>query len=128
VLGAFVGKTVESGRTEDTKAPIIEYADAATGAAIDWAFAERVRTRFDPVELEGARSIGRWVEAHPANGQRPAVAAIAWTPSGVTAARRVQDTMRGAERSGGRPGAAGAGRREGDSEILEGVNIDPDDL
>ena len=67
----------------------------------------------------GVRSIGPWVEAHPANGQRLAVAAITWTPSGMAAARRVQDTMRGAKRSGGRPGAAGAGRREGDGEILE---------
>ena len=74
------------------------------------------------------RSKGQWVETHPASGQRLAVAAIAWTPSGVAAARRVQDTMRGAERSGGRPAAAGAGRREGDGEILEGVNVDPDDL
>ena len=54
-----MGETAESERTEDTKALAIEYADAATGAAVDRAFAERVRTRFDPVELEGVRSIGR---------------------------------------------------------------------
>ena len=106
----------------------IEYADAATGAAVDRAFAERVRTRFDPVELEGVRSIGRLVEAHPGNGQRLAVAAVAWTPSGVAAARRVQDTMRDADRSGGHPAAAGAGRRGGEGGGLEGVNVDPDDL
>ena len=127
-LGAFVGETVESERAEDTKALAIEYADAATSATVDRGFAERVRTHFDPVGLEGVRSIGRWVEAHPANGQRLAVVAIAWTPSGVAAARRVQDTMRGADGSVGTPAAAGTGRRAGDGEILEGVNVDPDDL
>lgn len=123
-----MGETVESEQTEDTKPLAIEHADTATGAAVDRAFAERDRTRFDPVELEGVRSIGRPVEAHPVNGQRLAIAAIAWTPSGVAAARRVQDTMRGADRSVGRPAAAGTRRRGGDGEIVEGVDVDPDDL
>ena len=68
------------------------------------------------VEAALGAFVGETVES---DGQRLAVAAIAWTLSGVAAARRVQDTMRGAERTGGRPGAAGAGRREGDGEILE---------
>ena len=110
-LGTFVGETVESEQTEDTKA-----------------FAERVRARFDPGELEGVRSVGRWIEARPANGQR-----LGGGGHRVDAIGRGGHPARsrhhaGCGAIGGRPAAAGAGRREGDGEILEGVNVDPDDL
>ena len=60
-----------------TTALVIEYADAATGgAAVDRAFVGRVGTHLDPVELEGVRSIGRWVEAHRQNGS-----AWRWRPA-----------------------------------------------
>ena len=126
-LGAFVGETVESERTEDTQALALEYADAATAAAVDRAFAERIRTHVDPVELEGVRSVGRWVEAHPANGQRVAVAAVAWTPSGVLAARRVQETMNDPDEATS-PAAGDTDGGTGGAGVLEGVNVDPDDL
>ncbi|MCY4600807.1 MAG: hypothetical protein OXF27_12920 [Acidobacteria bacterium] len=126
-LGAFVGETVESESAENTQALALEYADAATAATVDRAFAERIRAHVDPVELEGVRSVGRWVEAHPVNGQRVAVAAVAWTPSGVLAARRVQETMRDPDQTtSSTPGEAGG--EAGNGVILEGVNVDPDDL
>lgn len=108
-----------------TKAGVIEYADAATDVAVDLAFAERVRTRFDLAAFEGVRSTSRWGEAHLANGQRMVAAAIAWTPSGGAAARRVPDTMWDADRTGGRPATAGTGRRGATAKSWRAQNVTP---
>ena len=127
-LRAFVGETLETKRTGDTSLTLVEYASAAEGAAIDRSFYERLRAATGNVELRGLSTVGEWVVNHPQNGQRVAIAAVSWSPSGVQLADRIRRAVE-TRRSGRTVDEENGGTAAADkTTIFKRQNVDLDSI
>ena len=105
-IRGFVGETVRSEESDDGDEIAVEYADMAEGSEITNEFVDKIRSNADAKRFTGLTVVGRWVVSHPANGQKVAVVAVSWSPTGVERAGRVEETMRNPDRRPSRQGGS----------------------
>lgn len=127
-IRGFVGEVVRSDASDDGGGIAIDYADAAISREIRNDFMEKLGSNADAIELTGLTVVGRWVVPHPANGQKVAVVAVSWSPTGVATAKRAQEVMRNPNRASPRKTTPDEEAIEPTPRLLRRENIQTEDF
>ncbi len=127
-IRGFVGETVRSARADEGEETAIEYADAAFSGEIRNDFTEKLKSNADAIELTGLTVVGRWVVPHPANGQKVAVVAVSWSPTGLATAKQVREVMSNPNRASSRKDASEEEATEPAPRLLRRENIQMEDF
>ena len=127
-IRGFVGETVRSERADEGEETATEYADAAFSGEIKNDFTEKLKSNATALNLEGLTVVGRWVVPHPANGQKVAVVAVSWSPTGLATAKQVREVMSNPNRASSRKDASEEEATEPTPRLLRRENIQMEDF